>query len=289
MKVSVIVPCFNAGKTVAMQLESLAKQNWTEPWEVIVSDNGSTDDTLLVVESYRNRIPHLRITDSSQRRGCAHARNIGASIARGESVVFCDADDEIAPGWVAAMGNALSLHEFVACRIDIDKLNPPWSIKHFRHPQTRGIMEYDYPPFLPHAGGGTIGIRKWLFDSLGGFDASLKYLEDTDLCWRVQLSGVSLTFVPEAVLHCRHRKTLRGIFRQSFIWGEYNVLMYKTYLPYGMAKLSRMTGIMHLFTLLKEPFTGKLRDKGDLAWWLWRFGWSTGRLRGSIKYHVFAL
>ena len=107
MKLSVIIPLFNDAEYIAIQLNALANQNWSEPWELIVSDNGSTDGSLRVVEQYRKRIPNLRIVDSSDMRGAAHARNVGATAALSDNLAFCDADDEVAPGWLKAMGEAL--------------------------------------------------------------------------------------------------------------------------------------------------------------------------------------
>lgn len=74
-----------------------------------------------------------------------------------------------------------------------------------------------------------------LHEAVGGFDESLPYLHDTDYCWRIQLAGTELHFVPEAVVHIRTRHTLPGIFRQARNWAEYNVLMYKRYLRYAPA------------------------------------------------------
>jgi glycosyltransferase involved in cell wall biosynthesis len=59
MKISVIIPCFNAAPVIAQQLEALTKQTVT-PYEVIVADNGSTDNSRAVVEQYRDRLPGLR-------------------------------------------------------------------------------------------------------------------------------------------------------------------------------------------------------------------------------------
>lgn len=291
VKLSVIIPCLNAADTIAPQLEALANQQWSEPWEVIVADNGSTDNTMDIIKKYRERMENLRIVDASNKKGQAHAKNIGAKNAFGESIVFCDADDEVAPGWLAAMGEALSKYDFVACRTDIKKLNPCWVLKSRGNPQESGVQKYNYPPYLSHAGGSTIGVKRWIHDLIGGFDESMILLEDTDYCWRIQLKGIELHFVPEAVIHVRFRNNLKGIFRQANQWGEYNVKIYKRYLPLGMPRLSWKQGVLSWKNLIKTFIRSipTIRDKGDVANWIWKFGWQLGRLKGSIKYRVFAL
>lgn len=290
MKLSVIIPCLNAADTIGCQLSALANQQWAEPWEVIVADNGSDDDTKDIVGKYSEKMGNLRLVHASDKRGQAHAKNVGARNALGESLAFCDADDEVAKGWVAAMGMALSRHDFVACRIDIEKLNPSWVRNSRGNSQSSGIQQYKYPPYLPHAGGSTIGVKRWIHDSVGGFDESMLLLEDTDYCWRIQLRGTELHFVPDALIHVRFKSTLRGIYRQAYRWGEYNVKIYKRYLPLGMPRLSKRQAVLIWKDLLKSFIKGvpSIRDKGDVAKWVWRFGWQFGRLKGSLKYRVFA-
>ena len=107
MRLSVIIPCYNAAPTIAAQLDALTGQCWMHQWEVIVVNNHSTDGSMEVVERYRTRLPHLRIVDAFARRSRPYALNVGAAAATGESLAFCDADDEVGPGWVAAIGDAL--------------------------------------------------------------------------------------------------------------------------------------------------------------------------------------
>jgi glycosyltransferase involved in cell wall biosynthesis len=148
MKLSVIVPSFNAADTISGQLEALANQQWNQPWEVIVADNGSGDETVairkasslrLIAQNYSKKILLFRVIDASDKKGGAHARNLGASVAKGEALAFCDADDEVAPGWVAAMGEALSKYDFVAGRNQHWKLNEPWLVKSYRVENGDGI------------------------------------------------------------------------------------------------------------------------------------------------------
>lgn len=79
---SVIIPCLNAAATIDQQLEALTQQT-TTPWEVIISDTGSTDGTLDIIRRYSDRLPRLKIVDASGRRGAGHARNEGVKAATG--------------------------------------------------------------------------------------------------------------------------------------------------------------------------------------------------------------
>lgn len=244
-----------------------------------------------IAKEYMNRLPALRIVDASDKKGQAHARNIGVRFSRAESVVFCDADDEVAPGWVAAIGNALIKHDFVASRTAITKLNPEWVLKSRSNPQEAGVQSYTYPPYLHHAGGGTIGVKRELFESVGGFDESLPYLEDTDFSWKLQLMGIQLHFVPEAVIQLRFRDSLNGIFRQARNYAEYNVKLYKKYIPKGMPKIplkDDLASWKNFFVAIIKNLP-RARKKSDAAIWAWRFGWRWGQLIGMIKYRILAI
>ena len=128
MKLSVIIPNHNTATTIEHQVDAVFRQEWADGFEVVVIDNRSTDDSLAVLTRCRDRFPHLQIVSANERAGAGYARNCGVRASTGEALVFCDADDEVAPGWLAAMGAALREHNFVAARIDLDKLNDPrWS------------------------------------------------------------------------------------------------------------------------------------------------------------------
>jgi len=288
MKLSVIIPCFNAAGTIAVQLEALKNQYWSKSWEVIISDNGSTDQTVAIAEQYKDKLPNLRVVDSSARRGAAYARNVGALAAVGEAFAFCDADDEVAPGWVAAMGEALSRYDFVACKREYEKLNEPWSLKYRNLAQQEGLQSYKNPSYhLPHASSSTLGVRRSVHEAVGGFDETMLSLEDTDYCWRIQLTGTKLHFVPDAIVHYRYRQTIRDHFLQPRLWGEYRVLLYKKYRPLGMPKLSWQVGMKGWLDLLIG--LPRLLSQEGRVQWVRGFGQRVGRLYGSIKYRVLAL
>lgn len=286
MKLSIVIPCYNAADTIGEQLDALARQTWPGEWEIIVANNGSTDNTLAVVAGFQARLPQLRVVDASARRGATFAYNTGAAAATGDAILFCDADDVVGDGYLAAMAAALAQYDFVAARFDSERLNEPWVRASHSNNQRDGLQPYQYPPFLPHAGGSSLGVKRALFDKIGGFDESV-YLEDTDLCWRLQLAGTELHFVPNAVIHVRYRTSAESAFGQARAWGRGNVLLYRKYRPLGMPKLTRRAGLAGWWRLVKQlPL---LRSKGGRVRWLRSFGWRVGRLEASLAYRIWAL
>jgi glycosyltransferase involved in cell wall biosynthesis len=282
MKLSVIIPCFNCAGTVGTQLEALMQQQWTEPWEVILANNRSTDRSVTVAEQYMNRLPNLRIVDASERQGQPFALNTGARAARGESLAFCDADDEVGSGWLMAMGEALQRHNFVACRFGVEKLNPSWTQRARGRTQTEGLQKIWYPPYLPHAGGGSLGVKRSLFEAIGGFDESLPILHDTDFCFRAQLAGTELQFVPDAVVHVRYRNTMGGLYRQSRSYAEYNILLAKRYQPEDTQNLQLWKQYLGDWLRLVKQLT-RLYSKEGQGRVMWLLGRQIGRLRASLR------
>jgi len=209
------MPLLNGERYLADQLEALAGESVTGGFEVVVADNGSTDRSLAIVASYALRVD-LRVVDASMHRAHAFARNIGARAARSSRLVFLDHDDVIAPGYLEVMRGALDRSQFVAARIETTVLNSGWLAGVRSVAQTEGLGEGP----LPWAYGGTIGIRRSVFERAGGFDAGLFIAaEDIDLCWRVQEGGTHLEFVPAAVLRYRFPDTYRGLWRQGRRYG----------------------------------------------------------------------
>ena len=102
---------------IGLQLDALAGQTTSRAFEVIVADNGSTDDTVAVAESYADRFTRFEVVDAGARRGASYARNQGAGRARGELLVFCDSDDIVHDAWLKTMASAWQPGSIVAGRI----------------------------------------------------------------------------------------------------------------------------------------------------------------------------
>lgn len=271
---SVVIPCRNAADTLGTQLDALVQQKCPVPWEVVLCDNGSTDASRSLATTYRTRIPQLTIVDAAGVQGAGAVRNLGVQQAQGRWIAFCDADDEVATGWLEAMAHALSGHRLVAGAFEGRRLNDPRTLRSRDIPQSSGLQSADYGARLPHAGAGNLGIHRDLFLALGGFDPHLRWLEDTDLCWRAQMSGDALTFVPEAVVHVRLRPTLSRSIRQGWEYGRAHVTLQERYerLGHGLDAVAATSDA--------APASGRLRVADlvrDPRRSAWRLGHSLGR------------
>ena len=284
MKLSVIIPCRNAVKTIQAQLAALSHQQWHGGWEVIVADNGSTDGTQDVVARFYGRLPGLCLIDASARRGAAHARNAAVKKATGEGLAFCDADDEVGIGWLTAMGQALERYEFVASRMDVDQLNPPWLAVTLNNVQGKELRRAYYPPFLLHAGSSGMGVKRDLHDRVGGFDEGLMQREDTDYCFRIQRAGVMLHFAADATIHIRYSEKPEALFRQARQWARYQVLLYKRYgggMPLDQPWRSYLQTWRDLIGCARRVLKPESRPA-----WMKTLGTQIGLLEGAIRYRV---
>lgn len=283
MKLSVIVPCLNAAQTIEDLLQALCEQVWPGEWEIILADNGSTDETLKRIERYRGRIPCLKVVQAAARRGASHARNVGAYAAAGESLLFCDADDLPAQGWAVAMESALRDHDFVASRLDFERLNSLSARAARDRTQVDGLQRFSFLPF-PHAGAGTLGVKRSLHHAIGGFDESILVCEDIDYCMRLQQQAKPLEFVPSAVLHCRLRATSGGVYTQASRYAENEVYLYKKYGAPPAWELWRWRAYLQSWRCVMRRIPELMRTAEGKTLLAWRVGRLMGLLKGSIRF-----
>jgi glycosyltransferase involved in cell wall biosynthesis len=281
---SVVIPCRDAAATLGEQLEALGRQDFAGAFEVVLVDNGSTDNSVGIARGFEGRPGGLRIVSATGRKGAGYARNLGVEAARSEKILFCDADDVVSDGWVRAMVEALGKHRFVAGGRDFQRLSPEWHKRH--HIEALGgdeasvcDLHYIGKQGVPNVGAGNIGMHRQLFLDLGGFDVDLPFHEDVDLCVRAYRAGVSLHPCPEALAYIRVRGDNRSVFSQGRRWGYWGVALWKKHRAFlGKPPFLRpLVGWPLLFLRIVT-----IRDRGDFLNWLYRLGWKTGRLYGSI-------
>lgn len=192
---SVVIIVRNGAKTILRQLDALASQQGAPSFEVVVVDNGSTDNTRVVVEDWmRRNTVSVRLIDASARASIPHARNCGLRASRGDLIAFCDADDEVDPTWLRALLEPLNAEPALIAGFkryrgpagfDIPDAGPP------------GISASHPYPFAPTC---NLAVPRSVAIEVGGFDESLpRYgFEDVDFCWRVQRAGYPLRYQPNA-------------------------------------------------------------------------------------------
>jgi glycosyltransferase involved in cell wall biosynthesis len=286
MDVSIVIPCRNAEAHFRTQLEAISSQVYDGPWELVISDNGSTDHSLSIAEEYRCRVPRLVVVDSSAVVGPSGARNAGVRAASSDRILFCDADDQVAAGWLSAMASALEQHAFVAANVDQQRLNPPVPLREL--PSRPGLLE-SRPPWLPYMFGGALGIRRSLHEFVGGFDEKYRDSgEDRDYCYRVQLAGAPLVFVPEAVVYYRHRTGVLESYRQSRSYARGHVQLYREYRALGLRRPSVSRALVS-WALTPPRLVPALTSRQRFTLWVSRLGWRIGRVEASIRYRVWAL
>jgi GT2 family glycosyltransferase len=280
VEVSVIVPCLDAADHLPTLLASLAAEPPAVTWELLVVDNGSRDGSPDVARSWAERLP-VRVVDGKGPHRPSFARNRGAHEARGPHLVFLDADDAVAPGYVDAMHAALSDADLVASRPEVDELNPGWVARS----RPLGLRDglHDTLGFLPYAASACLGIRRAAFEQLGGFAEDLRTCEDIDLCWRAQQAGHTLRAAPGAVLHYRLRDTVPAIFGQAVGYGRSMPVLYGRYGRAGMTRPGWADAMRAWTTAARRVVS---RDRGRRAEGVYLAGLASGRLAGSLQHRV---
>jgi glycosyltransferase involved in cell wall biosynthesis len=285
-RISVIIPARNAAATIGAQLEALSRQTYHEWWEVIVVDNDSRDATAAVARSWAGRLPCLRLIDASGLHSPGYARNAGCRASQGELLLFCDADDIVDAHWVAALAKGLRDYPAIGGRIDRTRLNDP-TLLAWRPARMPDVLPGHFG-FLPYAQGANCGVRRWVWEELGGFDESLRHSEDVEFFWRAQLAGHELGYLPLAVVSYRYRASMGATVRQSYGYGKSHAQLYKRFAAYGMPRPA-IGEACRTWWALASHAPGALRSRHALGAWLGRLARSWGRLVGSLHARTFYL
>jgi glycosyltransferase involved in cell wall biosynthesis len=277
-ELSVLVPARNAEATIAEQLEALVTQEWDHPWEIVVVDNGSSDATRAIVARYEAGDPRVRLVDASDHVGISYARNVGMAAARGCSIAVCDADDVVAPGWLAAMGNALSQHRVVTGAFEVHRLNAPWVVES-RGGEGAARSRFDFGGLFPFPNGGNFGVRREVLDCVGGFDQRFSYGgEDIEFGFRLWRAGIEVHVAEDAVLHLRYRSTIGSMWRQARDSSRVYALLRNEVRSAGFEVVPDDEWKRWVWLVRN---LGRLRTRGGRARWVVTAGGRVGRVQGA--------
>lgn len=273
MKYSIIVPVFNRPDEVDELLDSLTRQTQTD-FEVIIVEDGSTDDCRAVTAKYAGRLDiHYYIKQNS---GPGQSRNYGAERAGGEYLIVLDSDVVLPDGYLQAVSDELD-------REQADAFGGPDSA-HPSFTDTQKAISYSMTSFFTTGGirGGrkkldkfyprsfNMGIRRDVYMRLGGF-SKMRFGEDIDFSIRIFKAGCRCRLFPEAWVWHKRRTDLRKFFRQVYNSGIARINLYKKY-PESLkpVHLLPMVFTVGVIALVLISAVGRvLMHYDDLHRWYW--------------------
>ncbi len=253
--VSVIIPAYNAERTLPYTLRAL--QNQTIPrdlYEVIVVDDASTDGTAAVAREFGVK---YRLQN---KEGPAAARNLGVRISRGDVILFTDADCIPKEDWIekmikpledpqvaGVMGRYLTRQKEKCARFVQLEFEERFQI-------LKGFDNIDLVPSFAAA------FRRSIFEEVGGFDAHypLANNEDVELSYKIAARGYQMVFADDAIVYHRHPATWKKYFAIKFSRAFWRTLVYKkfpgkilkdTYTPQSL-KAQIFTACLFIFSFL---------------------------------------
>jgi len=234
--ISVVVCSYNGGRTLEACLTSLLQMDYPD-YEVILVDDGSTDDTPRIAVEF----PAVK-TIRRGHLGLSAARNVGMRAARGEIVAYTDSDCVADKDWLYYLAGTLEQGDCMA--VGGPNLSPParnWEqacVAASPGQPSHVLMDDSEAEHIP---GCNMAFYKRALESIGGFDPEYRKAgDDVDVCWRLVGQGYRIGFSPSAVVWHHRRFSVRAYFRQQEGYGEAEALLRFKHLvrfgPTGSAK-----------------------------------------------------
>jgi len=244
---SVVVPAYNAERTLASCLDSLLAQTLPkEKFEVIVVDDGSTDTTSKIARRFDVRYLFQK------NMGPATARNTGARNALGQFILFTDADCAPAPDWLAEMVRPFTHQPDVSAVKGSYKTTQKELAARFAQMEFEDrydMLSRNY--YIDMVDSYSAAFRKEVFIETGGFDECFPKAnnEDTELSYRLADAGYRMVFNPCAYVFHNHPATLLQYLKVKLWRGYWRMIVYSRY-PLKAVKDSYTPNVLKLQTML---------------------------------------
>lgn len=210
--VSVIVPVFNGGAELAALGRALAAQDYpAERFEVVIGDDGSTDDGLA---GFMAAFPRMRVA-RQQRSGSYAARNAAAALSRADCLALTDADCLPQPDWLRQGIAALERQRSAVAAGAIEVFTSRRPSLAERYDQAMGLRQEHYALKVGFGATANLFVARHAFLQAGGFDGGLRSAGDQRLCQRLAECGHRLVYAPEARVRHPARDTLGSLLKKT--------------------------------------------------------------------------
>jgi cellulose synthase/poly-beta-1,6-N-acetylglucosamine synthase-like glycosyltransferase len=290
---SVIIPALNEAENLSRNLPLVCFQLGASD-ELIVVDNGSTDETVAIAKKHHAKVVQEPV------RGRSQARNAGITRSRGDILVFLDADCCPDANWLCSLAARFENAEVGCVAGEIRVFHGENDLGVYLSQKGHLTQEVNFEhQFLPFGGSGNIAFRRSVLERIGFFDEELFSGHDADLCWRMQLeTDFKIIRVPEAIVYHSQNLTPRGLIQQKRRHGHGSVLLFKKYRRYRESERRAFKQVYWEYRSIlmraAKVFSTKIvkgndfgaADSGQMFQLLLEIGDKLGRIEGSLRNRI---
>lgn len=244
MKYAVIIPIFNCGNYLRFTLESLNAQTY-QPDEVIIVDDGSTDNSVEIAESYGFKVY------KQKNLGPASARNKAVELSVSDWIIFLDGDDLLEPDRIKVLNDVICNDPSLSMIANDEyegHIQGPWVEKKLHTYYTSQIPLYDQLLDRCFLSTSAMAMKRSLYLDTGGMDVSLRSAQDYDF-WLRASRCAKFTFIPQTLS--------RYVIRPESVTANYlrrlqclKIIIQKNLSSYKLKKLVRRVLVIHFELLL---------------------------------------
>lgn len=258
--ISVVIPIYNEEKNISETLGSIYNNNIL-PYEVIVADGGSTDQTVDII---KEQFPQVKIVNNP-RKNAASGRNVGIKHAKGDVIAFTDGDCIVSTNWIEEIQNAFARYDIdglggkVKIAKPINHIEEYWGNLAWNLIMNFGDKQYQVNQCTLNDAFVTANCAysRNLLKRINGFNNWFaNNAEDVDLCWRAIKAGAKLIYEPSVVIYAHNVTTVKGVAKKSFRNGYSSSKLQK---KYG----SRFNYDPNIYKMLGKNIVGIMKKEKD--------------------------